>query len=266
PPAAWARLIHRRFYYALISGLEGRVYSRKRLRAAAPSGKVRDEIQRHFPGGAVVRLVRNAVDGAAFQPELRERRRLEAREALGIGPEELVLLLIGNGWMNKGVPCLLRAASLLPDVPLKVMIVGRDDRAPFRRLLAALELSGRVLFLDPSPDVLRFYAAADVYVGPSVYDAAAFPPLEAMACGLPVITSLGNGGSELITHEVDGLVLSDPTDSAALAALVRRLYRDPGLRSRLGRAGWETARRYDWDTNAAEMRALFEAVLVECST
>jgi glycosyltransferase involved in cell wall biosynthesis len=79
-----------------------------------------------------------------------------------------------------------------------------------------------------------------------------------MACGLPVITSRRNGGSEIITHGRDGLILEDPTDSKGLADMIRDLIGDPSLRTRLGAAAAETARRYTWERNAAQMRDFFK--------
>jgi glycosyltransferase involved in cell wall biosynthesis len=79
-----------------------------------------------------------------------------------------------------------------------------------------------------------------------------------MACGLPVITSRKNGGSEIITHGCDGLILEDPTDSRGLADMIRDLIDDASLRNRLGAAAAETARRFTWERNAAQMRDLFE--------
>ena len=110
-----------------------------------------------------------------------------------------------------------------------------------------------------------YYAASDAYVGPSLDDAFAQPPAEAMACGLPVITSRQNGGSEIITHSYDGLVLDDPADSTGLADMIRNLIADPVLRNRLGAAASETARRYTWDRNATQMRDFFERI-AQCSS
>jgi glycosyltransferase involved in cell wall biosynthesis len=73
-----------------------------------------------------------------------------------------------------------------------------------------------------------------------------------MACGLPVITSVNNGGSQIITEGVDGFVLPDPRDITALSSLVRRLYADPDLRLRVGENAARTARSYTWERNARE--------------
>jgi len=79
-----------------------------------------------------------------------------------------------------------------------------------------------------------------------------------MACGLPVITSRQNGGSEIITNGCDGLVLENPTDVHGLADMIRNLVGDPVLCSLLGAAATQTARRYTWSRNAAQMREVFE--------
>jgi UDP-glucose:(heptosyl)LPS alpha-1,3-glucosyltransferase len=137
-------------------------------------------------------------------------------------------------------------------------VVGEDHRSPFLALIAQLGLEGRVQFCPPRPDVETYYAAADAYAGPSLVDAFAQPPAEAMACGLPVITSRTNGGSEMITHGCDGLVLEDPVDFMGLAEMIRRLADDAALCNQLGTAAAEAARQYTWERNAQQMRELFE--------
>jgi glycosyltransferase involved in cell wall biosynthesis len=84
-----------------------------------------------------------------------------------------------------------------------------------------------------------------------------------MACGLPVIVSSANGTSEIITNGMDGLVLEDPRDDKTLASMIRRLYEDQELCERLGQNATSTARRYTWERNALEIRAIFEKVLRE---
>ena len=118
----------------------------------------------------------------------------------------------------------------------------------------------RVRFEKPSADVLSFYAAADLYVGPSLEDAFNLPILEAMACGLPVIASVQAGASENIRDYETGLLLRDPRDSDQLARLIRRLFDDAELRSRIGEAGSRYVRNNcNWDQNVARTREFIEA-------
>jgi UDP-glucose:(heptosyl)LPS alpha-1,3-glucosyltransferase len=118
-----------------------------------------------------------------------------------------------------------------------------------------------VHFLPSRSDVEFYYAAADAYAGPSLEDAFALPIAEAMACGLPVIVSARAGASEIITNGVDGLILEDPTDSSALAAMIRRLYEDRDLRAVMGERAAETAQQYTWERNGRELTAIFEEIL-----
>jgi glycosyltransferase involved in cell wall biosynthesis len=78
------------------------------------------------------------------------------------------------------------------------------------------------------------------------------PPIEAMACGLPVITSVNNGGSQIITEGRDGFVLSDAQDSVAFSRIISRLYAQPDFRRSVGENAARTAQSYSWERNASE--------------
>jgi UDP-glucose:(heptosyl)LPS alpha-1,3-glucosyltransferase len=169
--------------------------------------------------------------------------------------------LIGNHWANKGLPVLLEALGSLRELPIDLLLVGRENPDEYRNRIQEKHLNGRVQFQHPRADVEFYYAAADAYVGASLEDTFALPPAEAMACGLPVIVSAANGTCEIITHESDGLVLQDPTDAASLARMIRRLYEDKKFRVRLGENAHETALQYTWERNVRELRAILEAAL-----
>jgi UDP-glucose:(heptosyl)LPS alpha-1,3-glucosyltransferase len=98
----------------------------------------------------------------------------------------------------------------LCSLPVSLMVVSHEALAACRDLAHRHGLDARVRFLPPREDVEFYYAAADVYAGPSLQDSYSMPPAEAMACGLPVIISASAGVSEIVTHEVDGLILDDP--------------------------------------------------------
>jgi glycosyltransferase involved in cell wall biosynthesis len=265
PVLSWPRIIHRRLYYRLIAALEPYIYGRANVHIAAVSKKIAADLQRFNSRSGEVNVIYSGLDLECFSPQRRAQLRPASRSALSIRDDEFVLLLIGNDWRNKGLNCLLEAMAKTANPRFRALIVGADDPGSFRARIAQLRLDGHVQFCRPRPDVETYYAAADAYVGPSLDDAFAQPPAEAMACGLPVITSRQNGGSEIITHGCDGLVLVDSADSTGLADMIRKLIDDPALRNRLGAAASETARRYTWDRNAAQMREFFEKV-AQCSS
>jgi glycosyltransferase involved in cell wall biosynthesis len=251
PLTSWPTRIHRRLYYRLIMLLERLIYTRPKVRLAAVSTLVAGHIEKFFKRSDVC-VIPNAVDTVMFSPEIRAQRRAKAREQVGLGPVDFALLLVGNGWENKGLNTLLHSMAACLELPFRLLVAGTDDRSLFTPLINRLGLRERVQFSGSSGDVMKFYAAADVYAGPSLEDSFALPPLEAMACGLPVITSVNNGGSQIITDGTDGFVLSDPCDSVALARLLRRLYEQPELCRRIGENAARTAQQYTWDRNARE--------------
>jgi glycosyltransferase involved in cell wall biosynthesis len=260
PIRSWPVLLHRLLYYRLMMALEGRIYRNPRTALAAVSSLTAREVAHHF-GRKDVKVILNAVDLDRFNVSERLRRRGEARKELNISDSQFVVLLVGNDWRKKGLTYLLQAVAGIAELPFRVLIAGSDDRAPFLSQIRESHLQDRVVFAGHSSDVTLFFAAADVYAGPSLHDSFALPPLEAMASGLPVITSIDNGGSQVITDGVDGFVLGDPRDSAALAQILRRLYEDPNLRRSVGEKAACRAQALTWERNARETLAFLTDTL-----
>jgi glycosyltransferase involved in cell wall biosynthesis len=105
---------------------------------------------------------------------------------------------------------------------------------------------------------MDFYAAADVYVSPSREDSFGLPVAEAMACGLPVITSSQAGVSALLHDGIDGFVPPDPEDTQELARIINRLCGDATLRRIVGEAAARTAQAWTWDRSAAQVWSLLQ--------
>jgi UDP-glucose:(heptosyl)LPS alpha-1,3-glucosyltransferase len=258
---SWARALHRRLFYRLIIWLEGRIYARQILPLIAVSRKVENDLERFYGRRNYSTVVYNGIESKQFNLQVRERLRGSARDYLGYSYFDFVVLLVGNDWINKGLPCLLEAVALLNQRRLKVAVVGEDHISFFRPLLESKGLISIVQFLPLRPDPEFYYSAADAYVGPSLEDAFALPPLEAMACGVPAIVSRRAGVSELVTHGEDGYILEDPEKPEELAPLIARLQENDELRQRMGRKAAETARQYTWESNAAQFREVLLSVL-----
>lgn len=257
----WPRLLHRRVYYRLIATLERLVYRDPKVSLILISRRTLRALKEIFGRKENFPVVYLGLDHEIFNPRIRMSLRDAARRELRLREEQIALLLIGNDWRNKGLPVLLEALALLRDLPVCLLVVGGDEPAPYRMHIHKNQLEDRVIFLPPRKDVEFYYAAADIYTGPSREDTFALPPAEAMACGLPVLTSVTNGTSEIISNEMDGLLLPDPLNGEFLAAQIRRLYRDPALRQRLGAGAAETAKQFTWDRNGKEMTELLLQVL-----
>lgn len=249
PLRAWPLLLHRRLYYRLIRWLEKKIYKQENVVLAGVSKMVTAQLKTHFGAREPV-CIPNGVDSVKFNVEERANRRVSARQEFRFSDDVFVLLLIGNDWQNKGLPCLLQALKLCTKLPLQLLVVGDDQTAPFEAEIKTLGLPGRVRFVPTSDDVLKFYACADAYVGPSIEDAYGLPVLEAMACGLPVIASRAAGVSEIIEHGVNGLVLEAPTSVPELACLIRLLVEDVNLRNKIALQAEITGKATTWDQSA----------------
>ena len=257
PIRFWPRLFHRRLLYRLLIFLERRMYTNPNTSLILIARKTAEDLDRLYGRNDSLPIVYIGLDHRVYNPESRKQNYLKARQQLDVDPEKFVLLLVGNDWRKKGLLTLLEVLDKLKDLPLFLLVAGKDDPYPYLRQMHDRGLEGMVRFMPSRADVEWYYAAADVYVGPSLEDTFAQPPAEAMACGLPVITSATNGTAEIITDGVDGIIVQDPNDADDLAKKVRLLYECPDLCRSLGENAVRTAQKYTWDRNGEEIRAIF---------
>jgi UDP-glucose:(heptosyl)LPS alpha-1,3-glucosyltransferase len=169
----------------------------------------RDVIARYGLDPARVVLIYNGVDLERFRPDLKATAGAELRRALGFLPNQLVVLFLGTGYGRKGLAELLDAfpALLSHRADARLIVAGYDSsRAAFEDQARRLHIDEAVRFLGGRSDPEACYAAADLYVLPTLYDPFANSTLEALASGLPVITTTDNGGGEILTS-VAGAVL-----------------------------------------------------------
>jgi len=212
---------------------ERRLFASPLLQAViCNSAMVRDEIKQAFGvPDEKLRLIYNAVDSQAFSPALRERREA-TRAKLRIKDDAVVHLFVGSGFERKGVATAIEAIARQP-AAAHLVVVGRDKHlARYAALANRLGVGQRVTLTGPRTDVKPFYGAADVFVLPTIYDPFPNAALEAMATGLPVITTRKSGAAEFVADHDAGYVI-DSGDVAALAAHMRTLA-DAAIRERMG--------------------------------
>ena len=183
------------------------------------------------------------------------------------------LLFVGRLADKKGVSVLLDAMAKLKGVTrVSLHIIGsgpEEDR--LKRQAEALSLQGLVDFVGPVPnqDLPRWFQRAAVLVFPSVVtpygdqEGLGLVPIEALACGCAVVASDLPAVRDVIRHEVTGLMVK-PGDPDALAAALRHMLEDSGLRARFAAAGRDAARaRFDWEHVAEQYSSRFRALLGE---
>jgi UDP-glucose:(heptosyl)LPS alpha-1,3-glucosyltransferase len=243
--------------------LEKRLFQSPRLkRIIANSRRGKEEIQHHYgvPGGKI-EVIYNGVDLEVFHPKNISLYHTLLRKELGIGPDAFVILFLGSGFRRKGLVPLLQAFSRArKNIPRTILIVaGKDGTAGYREKARRLGVENEVLFLGPTQRATELYGASNLFALPTFYDPFSNACLEAMATGVPVLTTRANGVSELIQDEENGLLISDPTDIAKMEEKIRFLYSAPE-KALMGDKARDAASRLDFDTTVKRMMAIYEEV------
>lgn len=222
-------------------------------------------VQRHFeefygvPPDAV-RVVRSAIDPMRFAAEDRLKRRHTERGRWMVFPDETVGLFVAMNYRLKGLSPLLRALARVPrDKPFRVAVAGHPKFGRYQREAEKLGVADRVVFLGHRDDPKDCYFAADFLVHPTFYDPCSLVALEALACGLPVVTSKYNGASELLTPPADGIVIQDPHDANELAAAMYR-FTDRDYRADAASAARQTGAKWTFEHHYQALLYVFRQV------
>ncbi len=208
-------------FHRSVIELEREMFASTRLRAViANSQMVADEIARHFNFSRdKIHLVANGIDLARFHPVARAHLRASTRRELGTDEQQPVALFVGSGFKRKGLDASIAALSKCDGSP-ELWVVGHDRHPSAYKRLA--ERGGvKLRIIGPVNDPLPFYAGADILLLPSIYDPFPSTAIEALACGLPVVTSTSCGAKEAVGKLDPGLV-RDAYDVAGLADAVTR--------------------------------------------
>jgi len=183
----------------------------------AISARGKAEVERLYgtPASSVT-VVYNGVDLSRFHPENRERWRAETREALGIPRDAWLVAFVGSGFERKGLGPLMEAVATLRSRDVRLLVAGKGRTEMYRRLEARLGLQASMTWIAPRPDVERLYAAADAVALPARYEPFGNVHLEALASGVPVLTSSMTGFAEVVSDGVSGAVTAslEPADIA----------------------------------------------------
>ena len=282
PPGGvlWVQSVHKAWLEisAKYRGLSGRL--RQKLNPFHPTALA---LERHYIGGRryrkliavsetvksdLMRLYRTPAEDIVIIPngfspeEFNVARSGELREpvrrSLGLSDSNRVVVFAANEFERKGFEPLLRAVALLRDQDVRVLAVGRLNPTTYSGRIDELGLKGRVLFTGPTSDVPQYYAAGDVFVLPTQYEAWGLVIVEAMACGLPVVTSRLAGAAIAVHEGRSGYLLDDPRCAQEIAARLRL-----ALDGKHAPRGWisDSVAEFAW----AKVLVDYERVLLDCA-
>jgi len=224
-------------YHRLVLALERRIFELRAARhVVAIASRGKSEIEGLYGTDPQrVSVVYNGVDLTRFHPDNRARHRARLREELGIAADAWLVLFVGSGFERKGLGPLLEGFERAGNPTSRLVVAGKGDVPRYRRLAARLGIDEQVIWTGPMREVERLYAAADVVALPALYEPFGNVHLEALASGVPVLTSAQAGGAEVVRSGENGWVVTEP--DAVLIAEGLAALRDPPS------SGWAEATR-----------------------
>lgn len=209
-----------------------------------------------------VHIVPNAIDTTEYNPERCAPLRDEMRARWSIPEDAVCLLFLGHNFRRKGFWEVLEVLPRLRDTgrPVHLLVAGRGtgdaQRKKALRLAEAHGVADRVHMVGSVRPAVHALAAADALVFLTWHDAFGWVTLEAMGCGLPVVTTPYAGSGELITDRETGFIV-DPADAGAITDALRDLL-DDGLRARIGAAAARVAAGIDEPSYFAEVTRIMQ--------
>ena len=189
--------------------------------------------------------------GTQWQPSSDAAQRKATRENYGLSDDDKIVLHVANANWYKNFSAVAAAFSLVKEPNAHLLKVGRLSQRD-QQLIGDLGIEKRVIHISQADDeeLLRLYHIAGVLVFPSLHEGFGWPPLEAMACGCPVVASNRPAIPEICG---EACLYVNPLDARGIAGAIERVLREPELRSRLAAAGLAQARKYSWKQAAARI-------------
>jgi Glycosyltransferase len=221
----------------------------------AISNRGREEIAAHYPqANDRIRVIYNGLDLIGPDPMMERNERRTAKEK--------TILFVGSGYFRKGLFFLIRALPYLQKIrPVRLIIVGGDNQKRVKVLAEKEKVADLITLIGPAKDVAPYYQAADVLVLPSIYEPFGNVCLEAMAHGLPVVTTEAAGASEVIVPGKNGVVIKNPADIKALTeAVADALIID---KEQVQKTDEMILPNFTWDQHIKNLTGLYQEVLQE---
>jgi UDP-glucose:(heptosyl)LPS alpha-1,3-glucosyltransferase len=226
------------------------------LGISANSARTSRDLQKFYgsdPGK--IRVIHNAVDAERFTPK-NKRFRSEIRRRLHIPEEAIVVLFVGE-YRRKGLATVIRALGLISDPRVHLLAVGKGDLTYYNALAAESGIKDRTSFVGPMKDIEQVFGAADLFVFPTFYEAFGMVITEAMASGLPVVTSRDAGAAEMIEDGMSGLLVDQPGNVGEVQRQIEVLLSNSAARLAMGEKARQAASAYTWADVATDTLSLY---------
>ena len=209
-----------------------------------------------------IEVIYNGIDPSLFNPSLKEKYRSALREKFGIPSDSVIVLFVAMDLERKGLFFLLQALSQVREKKFKLLVVGKTDSGRYQMLADKLMLTDKITFAGYYPQVEYIYGLGDILVLPTLYDPFSNCCLEALACGIPVITTRQNGAAELIRDGSNGYVVDEASNVKLLAEKISFLL-SRETREKMGEQASCSVEGLTMEANAGGVLKVFQEVLAE---
>ena len=246
-------------YHWLVLSLERMIFRGHRYKKIlAISDLVKKNIVENYRVPASdIEVIYNGVDLEKFHPDNKIKYRSSTRERHGLSETDFVVLFVGSGFERKGVKYLIQAVEALPE-PVSVLIVGKGPEEKFKNIVRRQ----RIVFCGPRKEIEKYYATSDLFVFPTIYEPFGNVHLEALASGLPVITTRNSGAAEIIINGVNGFVVDRPEDYMAIADRIRTLT-ERNKRESMAVEARSLAEKFTFRRYTEEIMKLYNGVIAQ---
>lgn len=273
-PEGWRRSLYRLAKrsnpkHRLHLAIEHRQYDPDRSsRVVAVSRFVRGHLERYYNvSHDRVRIIPNAIDATRLQVDDSALARRSFRSGLGLKDDDLIMLFVAHNFKLKGLDPLLESLRMRLDQargarPIHLAVCGGGRLGRYRHKVQAMDLTNYVHLIGFAPDIRAAFHGSDGFVLPSYYDPCSLVVFEALACGLPVITTATNGAGEVITPGVEGSIIPSADDVESLADALDLLC-DDARRRLMSAAAVRLGQAQSFDVHLDRLIELFREVAEE---
>jgi UDP-glucose:(heptosyl)LPS alpha-1,3-glucosyltransferase len=207
-----------------------------------------------------IRVIYNGIDPERFTPDNRAKYRDSIRKELNINDKDIMALFVGSGFERKGLQYAIEGiARVDKEIPIKLVVIGNGATGKYKFLADIKGIGDKIIFAGTKSNIEQYYAASDIFIFPSLYDAFGTAVLEAMASGLPSLVSNKSGASEVITHGTDSFVIS-PNNTEEIAKHLADLS-NTVRRENIGKAARQTALKYAFINNLNSTLYVYKEVI-----
>ncbi len=247
-------------YHWLILALERLIFKTHRFRKIiAISEMVKNNILDNYGISPYdIEVIYNGVDIEKFHPLNRGKFRNEIMQRHGLHADDFVVIFIGSGFERKGVRYVIKAVESIPQ-PVSLLIVGRGNNKIFKKK----KQHQKIIFCGARKDIHKYYAASDTFVFPTIYEPFGNVHLEALASGLPVITTKNSGASEIIKNGVHGFIISEPDDIDAISDGIKSMLQDQDNHAYMQKNARLLAEEFTFEKHILKVEELYKSIALD---